>query len=140
MPNEPGPFAVRDPMPLHPRIVTPHLFEGLAADLAGVLGGVDQGLGAIAATLAPAVGTDIDPAFGADLASAVTALEGLGPVSDQAELAAIAGAGAAIGQGADAQQLDLPGPEESEPPPDEPPFEHEPGGPEDGDGGRPPQI
>lgn len=137
---EPGPFAVRDPMPLRPRVVTPHLFEGLAADLVGVLGGVDGGLGTLTAQLALTINQDVDPTFLSTLAGAVAGLEAIGPAADQVELAAIAGNGAAIGAGADAQQLDLPGPDETEPPTDDPPFQHEPGPSDEPEPGGPPPI
>lgn len=140
MADAPGPYAVRDPMPLAPRVVTPHLFEGLGAELVGVLGGVDGGLAAVTATLAPVVGQDVDPAFGADLGAAVDGLTGLGLLGDAVDYANVLGAGNAIDGATDAQQRDLPGPDETEPPSEDQGFEHEPGPSDEPEPGGPPPI
>jgi hypothetical protein len=140
MADDPGPFAHADPLPIPPRILRPHEFEGLYRDLAGVVGGVDTGLGIITATLAPAVNTDIDPTFPAQLGAAVEGLDALALHADAVDLANIVGNGNAIDGSTDAQQRDLPGPNETEPPTADPAFEHEPAPPGGPDEDQPPRI
>jgi len=115
MVDEPGPYHVREPMPLGPRVVQLHEFEGLAADFVRQLGGFDVGLGGAIAAIAPMAGRELDSAYNSDVAPALGGLELLDTPGDAADLASIAGvADGVLGEIA-TQALDLPGPDEDEP-------------------------
>lgn len=102
-------------MPLGPRVVQPHEFEGLAADLVAQLGGADVGLGNAIAAIAPMVGRELDSAFNTDVAPAAGGLELLDRPEDAAELASIVGVVDAVAADAGAQLLDLPDPNAPDP-------------------------
>jgi hypothetical protein len=59
----PGPGAFRGPLPLGPRVATPHLFEQLADDLVPTLAGADAGLGAHSETVGRDVPADIESTY-----------------------------------------------------------------------------
>lgn len=112
---EPGPFAMRTPMPLGPRIASSGLFLSDAAALAPTVAGLDAGWGAQAGTIAPLVTRSLDGDYNADVVPAFTGLDLFDTPAENAEFARIAGAAettlADIGQ----QMLDLPGAGELEP-------------------------
>lgn len=115
MVDEPGPFHVREAMPLGPRVVTPHLFEGLAADLVTQLGGADVGLAGAVAAIAPFTTRELDSAYNTDVAPAAGGLELLDTPGDAAEIASIAGVADGVSGELATQLQDLPGPDETEP-------------------------
>ena len=106
---EPGPFAIRSPMPLGPRIVEPGLFLSDAAALAPTVAGLDQGWGAQVTTIAPLVDRSLDGAYNADVAPAFTNLDLFDTPAENAEFAQIAGAADATLVDVDRQLADLPG-------------------------------
>jgi hypothetical protein len=115
MADAPGPFWVREAMPLGPRVTRPREFEGLAADLVRALGGVDAGLGGAVTTIAPLAARELDTAYAADVAPAFDGLATLGTPEDAAAIAAIArGTDDAAAELA-RQAADVPGADEADP-------------------------
>jgi hypothetical protein len=123
MAYEPGPFWVREPMPLAPRAAQPREFEGLGAQLSRDLGGVDAGLGANVSILAPATSRNLDGAYAADVAPAFDGLAQMATPAEAAALAVIAGAADTTLGDLASQARDLPGANEGEPSVGAPPVE-----------------
>src|SRR5262245_50893241 len=150
MADEPGPFAVREPMPLPPRVITPGRVTSLGAELSWFYRGTDDQFGAFSAALA----RDGSAAYAGDdggaLGDAVAGADATVPGGANDALAAAVDNGVAIDDDGSIQQSVLPGPDqnypadgtdaplEHEPPPhggDEPPRGPGGGGPGGGGGG-----
>lgn len=112
---EPGPFALRTPMPLGPRVTSPGLFLSDAAALAPTVAGLDAGLVAQASTIAPLASRSLDADYNADVAPAFTGLDLFDTAAENAEFAAIASAADTTLTDIDRQLADLPGAGELEP-------------------------
>ena len=115
MADEPGPFAVREEMPLRRNVVQPREFEGVGAELARALGGADIGFAGVVATIAPLAARELDSAYNTDVAPAAGGLEQLDTPGDAAELASIVNVVDAVAADAGAQLLDLPDPNAPDP-------------------------
>jgi hypothetical protein len=112
---EPGPFAIRTPMPLGPPVVPPGLFLSDAAALAPTVAGLDQGWGTTVATIAPIADRSLDADYNADVAPAFTGLDLFDTPAENADFARIAGAADVALEDAAQQVLDLPGAGEGTP-------------------------
>src|SRR5262245_58186907 len=124
---EPGPFAVRDAMPLPPRVFTPGRVAGLVADVQTAHGGVELGLGGTRGALASTDGTGLAVPDGGAIADAANGADAVVPGGDNDALAAAVDSGVAIDEDGALQQGSLPGPDEDEPPSDlDSPIEQEP--------------
>lgn len=131
---EPGPFAVRDVMPLPPRVFTPGRVLSLAADAQAAHAGIEQGLASTSHALAVESSSGLEvPDQGAVITSYLVA-GGVAPGGDNDALARAVDSGYAIDGDGALQQTSLPGPDEDEPPTDlERDIEHEPGPPPEGE-------
>jgi len=87
MPDEAGPYAIREPFPLAPHVTRAREFESLAAEFARQLAGVDAGLAGAAGSIAPLADRSLDAAFDADVLPAVGGLVELGAPLDAGALA-----------------------------------------------------
>ncbi len=112
---EAGPYVVRDPLPLAPRIVQPGTFGALAADFPFIGSSVDAALATHARDLAPYVNRVVDPLLDTALAVALDGLDALAPASDAAALSDIHAAIDAVLDDVAIQAADLPGPDEPDP-------------------------
>ena len=121
MPFEPGPFAVREPMPFGPRIVTPGTFANMGATLVSTLVAGDTVLGTQVHTLAGAAATDLDGPFNEEVAPAFDALGGLGLGEDDVEIADVAVVADETLTEIGGLVADLPAPDDETVPPEEPP-------------------
>jgi hypothetical protein len=125
---EPGPFAIRTPMPLGPPVTRPGLFLGDVAAIQGAIGGLEQGWGASVSTIAPFVDRTLDPDYNRDVAPAFVGIDLFDTPAENAAFAAIAGAADVAVSDVTQQLVDLPGAGEPVPgetgyPPTPPPPE-----------------
>lgn len=126
MPYETGPIVI-EWLPLAPRVSLPAAFEALGADFPFTGSSVDEALHAHAVALTPYVNRDVDPSFIDTLATAVATLDGLAPASDAVWLGDIHAAIDSVVDDVATQGLDLPGPDELEPPAAPTPSDGDPG-------------
>jgi hypothetical protein len=106
---EPGPFAIRSPMPLGPRVVSPNLFLGDVVAIQGTIAAVEQGWGASVSVIAPLAARSLDADYNNDVVPAFTNLDLFDTPAENAQFAAIAGAADGAITDATHQLLDLPG-------------------------------
>lgn len=106
---EPGPITPQS-FELGPRIVTPGLFEGLAAPLAAFVTSGDAALAGYSAILAPLVGRELAPSFETDVVPAIVALDGLDTVADALDIAGVVGVVDSTLADLDVLAADLPNP------------------------------
>jgi hypothetical protein len=129
---EPGPFAVRDEMPLVPPVFTPGRVLGLAADVADAHAAADEGLRQTFGALAGTEDGGLAVPDGGAIAEAANGADAVTPGGDNDALAGAVGSGVAIDEDGALQQTNLPGPDEDEPPSDlDNPIESEPHPPSD---------
>lgn len=124
---EPGPFAIRTPMPLGPPVTRPGLFLSDVADIQGAVGGLEQGWGTSVSTIAPLSDRTLDPDYNRDVTPAFTGLDLFDTPAENATFAAIAGAADATLSDVGQQLLDLPGAGEPTPGGPAPPPTPDPG-------------
>lgn len=103
------------PLNLPPRIVRVGTFAALAAPLAVFTQGNDGMLAGHVATLAPAIGRDIDGSFDATAAAALAGLDSLDAPADDAAIASVFSAGDSVAADVSDQQAALPGPDQTAP-------------------------
>jgi hypothetical protein len=112
---EPGPFAVRDPLPWHRASGPPDQFLSLMGEHAPVIHAIDGQLLTAKIVLAPAIDLRIDPAHEAAFADAGNALDTLDRPEDGATFSTMVAGGGAVDGDQQGQQGSLPGPDETEP-------------------------
>jgi hypothetical protein len=125
---EPGPFAIRTPMPLGPPVTRPGLFISDVGEIQNAIAGLDQSWGASVSAIAPFVDRTLDPDYNRDVVPAFAGIDLFDTPAENAAFAAIAGAADTTVSDVTQQLIDLPGAGEAVPgetgyPPTPPPPE-----------------
>jgi hypothetical protein len=118
---EPGPFAIRTPMPLGPRVTQPGSFLSDVATIADTVAGFERGFTTSITTIAPIAERTLDPDYNRDVTPAFTGLDLFDTAAERAAFAAIAGAADGALSDVDRQMRDLPGAGEQPPDASQPP-------------------
>lgn len=105
---EPGPFAIRTPMPLGPPVTRPGLFLSDVGDIQNTIAGLEQGWGASVSLVAPFIGRTLDPDYNRDVAPAFVGIDLFDTPGENAAFAAIAGAADVALSDVNQQLVDLP--------------------------------
>jgi len=112
---EPGPFAVREEMPLVPPVFTPGRVRGLVADIQAAHGAIESSLNGSRNELASQDTIGLAVPDGGAIAGAAGGADSVVPGGDNDALGSAVGSGVAIDEDGALQQGNLPGPDEDEP-------------------------